>query len=88
MGLKKKHERNSSGRRKLTTEETLKCRKERRAMDSKYLGKSKRILASNINYDNVSEDFLGGTVDENPPANARGTGSIPSLGRSHMPRSN
>ena len=33
-------------------------------------------------------DFPGGTVVENPPANARGTGSSPGPGRSQMPRSN
>ena len=32
--------------------------------------------------------FPGGTVVENPPANAGDTGSIPGPGRSHMPRSN
>ena len=32
--------------------------------------------------------FLGGAVVENLPANARDTGSSPSLGRSHMPWSN
>ena len=31
--------------------------------------------------------FPGGTVVENPPANAGHTGSSPGLGRSHMPRS-
>ena len=31
--------------------------------------------------------FPGGAVVENPPAKAGDTGSIPSLGRSHMPRS-
>ena len=31
--------------------------------------------------------FPGGTVVENLPANAGGTGSSPGLGRSHMPRS-
>ena len=31
--------------------------------------------------------FPGGTVVENPPANAEDTGSSPGLGRSHMPRS-
>ena len=35
-----------------------------------------------------SEGFPGGTVVENLPANAGDTGSSPSLGRSHMPRSN
>ena len=30
-------------------------------------------------------DFPGGPVVENLPCNARDTGSIPDLGRSHMP---
>ena len=34
------------------------------------------------------EDFPGGTVVKNPPANAGDTGSIPGPGRSHMQRSN
>ena len=34
------------------------------------------------------QDFPGGTVVKNPPANAGDTGSNPGLGRSHMPRSN
>ena len=33
-------------------------------------------------------DFPGGTVVKNLPANAGDTGSIPGLGRSHMPWSN
>ena len=33
-------------------------------------------------------DFPGGTVVKNLPANAGGMGSIPGLGRSHMPQSN
>ena len=33
-------------------------------------------------------DFPGGTVVKNPPANAGNMGSIPGLGRSHMPWSN
>ena len=32
--------------------------------------------------------FPGGTVVKNPPANAGDPGSIPGLGRSHMPWSN
>ena len=32
--------------------------------------------------------FPGGTVVKNPPAHAGDTGSIPGLGRSHMPWSN
>ena len=34
------------------------------------------------------QDFPGGALVENPPASAGGTGSIPGLGRSHMPQSN
>ena len=34
------------------------------------------------------KDFSGGPVVKNPPANARDTGSIPGLGRSHMPWDN
>ena len=33
-------------------------------------------------------DLPGGRVDRNPPVNAGDTGSIPGLGRFHMPRSN
>ena len=33
-------------------------------------------------------DFPGGSVVENPPVNARDTGSIPGVGRSHMLHSN
>ena len=33
-------------------------------------------------------DFPCGTVVKNPPADAGDMGSIPGLGRSHMPRSN
>ena len=36
----------------------------------------------------VSQGFPGGPVVKNPPTNARNTGSIPGLGRSHMPDSN
>ena len=39
-------------------------------------------------FKNLKYDFSGGTVVKNPPANAGDTGSIPSPGRSHMPRSN
>ena len=34
------------------------------------------------------EDFPGGTVVKNPPANVGDTGSSPSPGGSHMPRNN
>ena len=33
-------------------------------------------------------DFSGGIVDKNPPANAGDMGSIPGLGRFHMPQGN
>ena len=36
----------------------------------------------------MRRDFPGGTVVKNPPAIAGDTGSIPGLGRSHMPWSN
>ena len=36
----------------------------------------------------VEEDFPGGSVDENLPANAGDTGSIPGPGRFHMPPGN
>ena len=36
----------------------------------------------------VKEDVPGGPVVKNPPANAGDTGSIPDLGRSHMPQGN
>ena len=35
-----------------------------------------------------NEDFPGGTVVKNPPANSGDTGLSPAPGRSHMPRSN
>ena len=34
------------------------------------------------------EDFLSGPVVKNPPVHVGDTGSIPGLGRSHMPRGN
>ena len=36
----------------------------------------------------ISQDFPGGTVVKNLPANAGDTGSSPGPGRSHMPWSN
>ena len=35
-----------------------------------------------------TKDFLGGPVVKNPPANAADMGSIPGLGRFHMPQGN
>ena len=37
---------------------------------------------------NAVKDFLGDRVDKNQPTNAGDRGSIPSLGRFHMPQSN
>ena len=37
---------------------------------------------------NSKQDFPGGAVVKNLPANARDTGSSPGPGRSHVPRSN
>ena len=37
---------------------------------------------------NGIEDFPGGAVDKNLPANARHTGLVPGLGRFSMPQSN
>ena len=49
-------------------------------------------IAFNKVYDNdfknFYQDFFGGTVDKNPPANAGDTGSIPSLRRFHVPWNN
>ena len=46
------------------------------------------IFASSLSDSKVySWDFPGGAVVKNLPANAGNMGSIPGLGRSHMPRS-
>ena len=50
-------------------------------------GPHKLLIVSEIKVA-MSRDFPGGAVVKNPPANAGDTGSIPGLGRSHMPRSN
>ena len=39
-------------------------------------------------YRRGSQEFLGGPVVKNPPANAGNVGLIPGPGRSHMPRGN
>ena len=36
----------------------------------------------------MNKGFPGSSVVKSPPANARDTGLIPDLGRSHMPQSN
>ena len=46
-------------------------------------------LTLNYRHQNLARgDFPGGTVVKNPPAHAGDTGSLPGLGRSHMPQSN
>ena len=50
--------------------------------------KRKKIEVGKICVKNLVEDFPGGSVDKNPPANTGDTGSVPALGRSHMPRTN
>lgn len=39
-------------------------------------------------YRNICPGTPGGPVAKNPPANAENMGSVPGLGRSHMPGSN
>ena len=45
-------------------------------------------LTCNKKYKLKLEDFPGGAVVKNPPANAGYTGSIPGPGRSHRSQSN
>ena len=45
------------------------------------------IIVAFLLKEKVGTDFLGAIVDKNLPANAGVTGSIPSPGRFHMPRS-
>ena len=49
--------------------------------------KKKKVLSTFICKEE-KQDFPGGAVVKNPPASAGDTGSIPGLGRSHMPWSN
>ena len=51
---------------------------------SNYNGISREISILKVE----TGDFPGGTVDKNPPANARDTGSILGLGRPHTSQSN
>ena len=50
--------------------------------------KRKKIKVGKICVKNLVEDFPGGSVDKNPPANTGDTGFIPGPGRSHMPLNN
>ena len=45
-------------------------------------------IRDDLNINNGSRGFPGGSMDRNPPATARDTGSILCVGRSHMPWSN
>ena len=52
---------------------------------------SQKLEVFNRNLESIKndkQDFPGGSVVKNLPANAGDTGSIPGLGRSHMPWSN
>ena len=51
------------------------------------VNKTKRKLKDLIHL-KCLEDFPGGAVDKNPPANTGDMGSIPGQGRSHMPWGN
>ena len=55
-------------------------------MKSKYIAQQLDIKQRTL-FKN-GQDFPGGTVDKNPPANAGDTGSIPGPERFHMPWSN
>ena len=46
------------------------------------------VPLTSITLINHTGDFPDGTVAKNPPASAGDTGSIPDLGRLHMPWSN
>ena len=54
----------------------------------KFLCRLPGIYRNEENNSKDQQDFPGGTVVKNPPANAGDTGSSPGLGRPHMPRSN
>ena len=41
-----------------------------------------------LGFKSQERGFPGGAVVKNPPANAGDMGSVPGLGRSHMPQSN
>ena len=56
------------------------------SMEPVYVTLFRRGVFTNI-IKNI-RDFLGGPVVKVSPAHARDTGSIPGLGRSHMPRGN
>ena len=60
----------------------------RRGRDRRAEGKEQGRKAEKGRAKPTSGGFPGGAVVENLPANAGDTGSSPSLGRSHMPRSN
>ena len=51
-------------------------------------GNQNRITGINRGVTKVKEDVPGGPVVKNPPANAGDMGSIPVLGRFHVPQGN
>ena len=48
----------------------------------------RQSLQQDPGFNSFGQDFPGGAVVKNPPANAGDTDSSPGPGRSHMPRSN
>ena len=58
-------------------------------MDGKKLYNHQELQKKYLMKFNIhSQDFPGGIVVKNPPANAGDVDSIPGAGRSHMPGSN
>ena len=45
---------------------------------------AREAVSGQVTFQLYLADFPGGTVDENPPANAGGMGSTPGPGRSHV----
>ena len=56
--------------------------------NEKTLGSNSKPCEENKSKSNYIWDFPGGAVDKNLPASAGHTGSIPGLGRFHMPWGN
>ena len=61
--------------------------KGKRAFNSPYFHVAYKLVGKK-HAKTKAKDFPGGTLRKNPPANAEDGGSIPGLGRFHMPWSN
>ena len=72
----------------LTSKSVLPMSSSRSFMVSSHIFRTSKTMLNKKWQEWVTWDFPGGAVVKNPPANAGDTGSNPSLGRSHMPRSN